>query len=329
MIRLIEQEFNKVQANEREKLEQRAIKFSMLGAAVFAVIGLFYGLYTHSQSIMFDGVYSSISLVMSGVTLWVSKLVIRPDDQRFQYGYTHLEPLLNVIKAMIISATCLYAFAEAIASFLDGGRRVDLSAAITYAAISTVGCLGFGGIIYFYAKKVDSNLAKIDAIDWLFDGVLSIAILLGFVTAYALQQSQWSHLIPYLDPLLVMVLVALFIPIPIKIFRSNIREVLYLAPSKKLQNQLHDSIKTTLKPMGLDSFHLRMAKVGREFNLSVYVMFKPDIEFSAVPDLDQLRVRIWDNLQQIDTESNSLWLEVMFTADERWVFDSRSTVAHP
>ncbi|MGH1373130.1 MAG: cation diffusion facilitator family transporter [Cellvibrionaceae bacterium] len=318
-----------MQASEREKFEQRAIKFSILGAAVFAVIGIVYGLYTHSQSIMFDGVYSSISFVMSGVTLWVSKLVIRPDDQRFQYGYTHLEPLLNVIKAMIISATCLYAFAEAVASFLDGGRQVELSAAITYSAISSVGCLGFGGVIYFYAKKVDSNLAKIDAIDWLFDGVLSIAILAGFTIAYGLQQSQWSHLIPYLDPLLVMLLVALFIPIPIRIFRSNIREVLYLAPSDSLQNQLHENIKETLTPLGLDNYHLRMAKVGREFNLSVYVMFDTEVEPSKVHSLDQLRARIWDNLQWVDTESHSMWLEVMFTADERWVFDQKNVIARP
>lgn len=318
-----------MQINEREKFEQRAIKFSILGAALFAIIGIFYGLYTHSQSIMFDGVYSSISLVMSGVTLWVSKLVVRPDDQRFQYGYTHLEPLLNVIKAMIISATCLYAFAEAVASFLDGGRQIELSAAITYAAISTVGCLGFGSVIYYYAKKVDSNLAKIDAIDWLFDGVLSIAILVGFMIAYTLQESQWSHLIPYLDPLLVIILVALFVPIPIKIFRSNIREVLYLAPSKSLQTQLHDKVKEALTPVGIENFHLRMAKLGREFNLSVYVMFESEIELAGVPDLDQLRERIWDNLQQVDTESYSMWLEVMFTADERWVFDSRSAIARP
>ncbi len=310
-----------MQVNEREKLEQRALKFSILGAAFFAVIGIFYGLYTHSQSILFDGVYSCISLVMSGVTLWVSKLVVRPDDKRFQYGYTHLEPLLNVIKAMIISATCLYAFTEAVASFLDGGRDVELSSAITYACISTVGSFTFGGIIYFYAKKVDSKLAKIDAVDWLFDGLLSAGILAGFSLAYAVRESEWSQYIPYLDPLLVMILVALFMPIPIKIFHSNIREVLYLAPSQSLQQRLHDNIKASLAAVGLDSFHLRMAKVGREFNLNVYVVMDASAQVSQVGDLDHIRQSISDNLQQVDTDSSSLWLEVMFTADERWVFD--------
>lgn len=104
---------------------------------------------------------------------------------------------------------------------------------------------------------------------------------------------------------------------------------MYLAPSKSLQARLHEAIQKTLAPMGLDNYHLRMAKVGRELNLSVYVILDADIELARVPGLDQLRTRIWDTLQPVDTESYSTWLEVMFTADERWVFDSRSAIARP
>ncbi len=308
-------------SQERQKLEQRAIKFSILGAAAFAVIGLGYGLYTHSQSILFDGVYSTISLVMSGLTLWVSKLVVRPDDDRFQYGYTHLEPLLNVIKAVIISATCIYALTEGVSSLLDGGRVIDLSAAITYACISTFGTLIFGSVIYFYAEKVNSKLAKIDAIDWLFDCLLSSGILVGFVIAYLIQDSAMGEYIPYLDPVLVILLTALFLPIPIKIFRDNIREVLLLAPSKELQQQLRGSVEQSIKAMGLKVCHLRMAKIGREFNLNVYVMVEELLDTRSVPTLDQVRQRIADDLEKVDTDSSSMWLEVMFTNDERWVFE--------
>jgi cation diffusion facilitator family transporter len=308
-------------SQERQKLEQRAIKFSILGAAAFAVIGLGYGLYTHSQSILFDGVYSTVSLVMSGLTLWVSKLVVRPDDDRFQYGYTHLEPLLNVIKAVIISATCIYALTEGVSSLLDGGRVIDLSAAITYACISTFGTLIFGSVIYFYAEKVNSKLAKIDAIDWLFDCLLSSGILVGFVIAYLIQDSAMGEYIPYLDPVLVILLTALFLPIPIKIFRDNIREVLLLAPSKELQQQLRNSVEQSIQAMGLKVCHLRMAKIGREFNLNVYVMVEELLDTSSVPTLDQVRQRIADDLEKVDTDSSSMWLEVMFTNDERWVFE--------
>ncbi len=308
-------------SQERQKLEQRAIKFSILGAAAFAVIGLGYGLYTHSQSILFDGVYSTISLVMSGLTLLVSKLVVRPDDDRFQYGYTHLEPLLNVIKAVIISATCIYALTEGVSSLLDGGRVIDLSAAITYACISTFGTLIFGSVIYFYAEKVNSKLAKIDAIDWLFDCLLSSGILVGFVIAYLIQDSAMGEYIPYLDPVLVILLTALFLPIPIKIFRDNIREVLLLAPSKELQQQLRNSVEQSIQAMGLKVCHLRMAKIGREFNLNVYVMVEELLDTSSVPTLDQVRQRIADDLEKVDTDSSSMWLEVMFTNDERWVFE--------
>lgn len=306
---------------KREKLEQRAILFSILGAMLFAALGLSYGLYTHSQSILFDGIYSCISLVMSLATLWVSKLVIRPDDENFQFGYTHLEPLLNVIKAIIISATCLYALTEAVSTLLDGGRRIALGAAMTYASISTLGSLSFGVVIYYLAKKSDSKLAAIDATDWLFDGLLSAGILIGFSVAYAIKDGPYGHLVNYLDPLLVIVLVLLFMPIPLRIFRNNIREVLYLAPSTKVQTQVDEGVRRALSAAGLSQYHLRMAKIGREFNLSVYVIVDADYRVERVAQLDGVRQSIAAELAPIDTQSSRLWLDVLFTEDEKWVFD--------
>lgn len=305
---------------QQQKLEQRAIRFSIIGAAFFASVGIAYGLYSRSQSILFDGVYSSISLVMSLVTLWVSKLVVRPDDERFQFGYTHLEPLLNVIKALIIGATCVYAATEAVSSLLSGGRQVVLNAAITYAVLSMVGSLTVGSLIYHYAKKTGSELAAVDATDWLFDGVLSVGILLGFLIAAALQDGPYGHWVRYMDPAMVIMLVALFAPIPIRIFRQNIREVLYVAPEKKVQQAIRQRVESALREVGLSRCHIRMAKSGRELNLSVYVMVGTDFPIDSVQQLDAIRDRIAEKLEPMENQSRGIWLDIMFTADREWVF---------
>ncbi len=306
---------------QRQTLEQRAIKVSITGAAIFAVIGLSYGLYAHSQSILFDGIYSTISLVMSLLTLWVSKLVVRPDDERFQFGYTHLEPLLNVIKALIISATCIYALTEAVSTLLSGGRQVALKAAVTYAALSAVGTLLFGSIIHRYAKKTGSRLAAVDATDWLFDCLLSLGILSGFGVAYLIQDGPYGYLVNYLDPLLVIIMVLLFLPIPVRIFRQNLREVLYLAPEQKLQQNIRNQVESALQEEGIDRCHLRMAKSGRELNLSVYVMVDDGFEIEGVQQLDDIRTRIAKKLEPIKKQNHSLWLDILFTGDEYWVFE--------
>ncbi|MBU3068559.1 cation diffusion facilitator family transporter [Aestuariicella sp. G3-2] len=305
---------------EREKLEQRAIKCSMFGAAVFATIGVSYGLYTHSQSILFDGVYSSISFVMSMVTLWVSKLVVRPDDERFQFGYTHLEPLLNVIKAIIITATCVYALTEAVSTLVSGGRIIALSSAITYASIATVGCFSFGGVIYYYARKTGSKLAAVDATDWLFDGILSSGILLGFTIALMIEDGPYGYLVKYLDPMMVIVLVMLFLPIPLRIFKANMREVLYLAPEKKLQQKVRNGVEEALKEVGLEQSHVRMAKTGRELNLSIYVLVDTNYNVDGIEQLDKIRARIAKKLEPLREQTGGLWLDIMFTSDKYWVF---------
>ncbi|GAB3111631.1 cation diffusion facilitator family transporter [Aestuariicella hydrocarbonica] len=307
-------------SKQRERLEQRAIKCSVFGAAVFATIGVSYGLYTHSQSILFDGIYSSISFVMSMLTLWVSKLVVRPDDERFQFGYTHLEPLLNVIKAIIITATCVYALTEAVSTLLSGGRQIVLTSALTYAGIATVGCFSFGGIIYYYAKKTGSKLAAVDATDWLFDGMLSTGILLGFSVALMMQDGPYGYLVKYLDPLMVIVLVMLFLPIPFRIFKNNLREVLYLAPEQKLQQQVRAGVQEALQEVGLQTSHVRMAKSGRELNLSVYVLVDTNYNVDGIEQLDKIRARIANKLAPLKPQAGGLWLDIMFTADKHWVF---------
>jgi predicted Co/Zn/Cd cation transporter (cation efflux family) len=66
------------------KIEQRALTLSMVSI------------------IFFNGVYSLIGLGIAGVTLWVSRLAERPDDEKFHFGYTRFEPLLNVGKSLFI-----------------------------------------------------------------------------------------------------------------------------------------------------------------------------------------------------------------------------------
>ena len=59
---------------------------------------------------------------MALLTLKVANLVQLPDDDRFHFGYTAIEPTLNLFKSLIIIATCLYAVMSSVNSVLSGGN---------------------------------------------------------------------------------------------------------------------------------------------------------------------------------------------------------------
>ena len=60
------------------------------------------------------------------MTYKVAKLIKRPDDERFHFGYAHFAPQLNLIKALLMITLCVFALASALNSVLEGGNEFDI-----------------------------------------------------------------------------------------------------------------------------------------------------------------------------------------------------------
>src|SRR5690242_19850527 len=104
--------------------EQRILKVSIAATVGVAAIGFVGGLLARSQAILFDGVYSLVDVALTLVALAVLRLVARQDSPRFQYGYWHLEPMVEALGGAILSLACIYALANAVIGFSDGGHEV-------------------------------------------------------------------------------------------------------------------------------------------------------------------------------------------------------------
>ena len=106
--------------DESSIIERKALIFSAAGMATLAVAGIWFALVSHSEAILLDGIFSSIGMMLSLLTLKVAEMVKRPDDEHFHYGYAHFTPLLNLIKALLMIVLCVFALASAIDAALSG-----------------------------------------------------------------------------------------------------------------------------------------------------------------------------------------------------------------
>src|SRR4029077_7745094 len=106
--------------------EQRILRLSIGVMVIVALFGVVFGLLSGSLSIVFDGVFSAIDAAMSGLALFVSRLVSRETTKhrRFQFGYWHIEPMVLAFNGGTLMLLCFYAFLNAVASFLEGGRQL-------------------------------------------------------------------------------------------------------------------------------------------------------------------------------------------------------------
>ncbi len=273
------------------KVERRTLKLSLYGSGAFVVLALVFAVLTHSDSILFDGVYSLISFSMALLTLKVAKLVERPDDDVFHFGYAAIEPTLNLFKSLIIVITCVYAVVSAVNRLMVGGNTALYELATIYGFFSTLGCFSVSLIMYKRSKNYHSDLVKVDAKTWLVDGILSAAILVGFLAAWWLVNSPWPHWAPIVDPLILIILGLSALPIPLKVMSHSLQEVIHKAPTSGIVEKIEARLMASLQGVDYQSVEVRVSKRGRGLYLLAHIIVSDDFNINSIEELDDIRAK--------------------------------------
>lgn len=269
--------------------EQRALKLSLYGVVFFVVLAIAFAVLTKSDAILFDGIFSLIAFCTSLLTLKVAHLAERPDDEQFHFGYTAMEPTLNLFKSLIIIVTCVFALVSAVNRLLAGGNHAEYGIAVIYGAVATVGCFSVAWLMYRSGQDYRSDLVQVEAKTWLVDGILSGSILLGFVAAWWLEDSQWSQFAPLVDPVLLIALVLLALPIPASIMFDSLKEVIAMAPPEDVVNEIEGRLLQTLRDVRTEHVELRVSKRGRVTYVLVHVVVAEDFRVTEISELDSIR----------------------------------------
>lgn len=295
--------------------ERQGLQLSIAGAISMAALGIGFFFFTDSEAVLLDGVFSLVGIAVAMITLRVSTLVALPDDEHFHFGYAAYEPMLNLAKGLLIVLIGVFAAISAVGTILDGGREIRGGLIVVYALIACTGCLAIAFIQRRIARTTGSPLAKVDAANWIIDGAISGAVAVAFLVVVLLEGGKFDHLLPYADPVVVILLMIVALPMPIAIIRTNWRQLLGRAPNRELQQEVHREIDGALEGIEGVTAKLRMLETGRSFYLQVYLVLDDDAEIGTIEELDALREKI---LQAIWDESPDVGVDIVFTRDKRW-----------
>lgn len=301
----------------KQTLEHRALKISLFGTVVMAVMGIGFGLFLNAKSILLDGFFSFLSMGMTGLSLFTSYLIQRPEDRRFQFGYAHLEPLLNSVNGIVILMLCLISFAFGLQSLLSGGNELHFAQTLYYAVPITLLCIVLWLYESWVARKTKSELVRVDSREWLVDAILSSTLTIGFVIGLFLQETSFAHLTRYVDSILVILLSAVAIIIPLKVLRKNVGEVLLVAPPEK-EKKLRGIVRKELAPYHPEMVGVHMAKIGRRYDIEINILLNPLSTLYNAP-LDRLDAVRNQLSEAIGLNTDEHWLTITFTQDEEWV----------
>lgn len=293
--------------------EQKILLYAAIGQLFFAALGIVFAFLTDSAAIMLDGFFSLIGFGISLLTLRVARLVQQPDDEWFHFGYARFEPLLNLSKGIVILGVCGISLASAIQALLHGGRQLNLGPAVIYSILAVVGCFTVAILLSRAAKKTGSPLIEVEVHTWRIDAIMSLGVLAAFVAAFFVDRTQWSHLVNYVDPALVVILVLAVISTPIRIVIEGLGELLGAAPRESVQREVEEKFEELLAGYPVEKTVLRMERVGRTSYLLAHVVVEPNLELTGIEELDDLRRKIAAGIQELHPS----WIvDTVFVADE-------------
>ena len=298
------------------KIENKILKLSVLGALFFALFGIAWGWAIDSEMIIFDGLYSFISLLLSMLSLFISNFMSKNDVEKFPFGKHILEPLVISIKSLVILIMCLYTLIDAVKIMFNGGNNIEFGLAIVYSIISVVGC----GIITLYMKKkekkLSSELIKAESNQWFMDTALSAAVLIGFLVAIVLSKTTLSFLNPYIDPTMTLIVSIIFLRLPIKTFIESFKEIISVKADDEINDDIYVLVKEIEEEYKFEESIARVSKIGRELRIEIDFVYNQNSKLKTLDQMDSVREEINDAIKHIKYNK---WLNVSFTGNKKWI----------
>lgn len=294
--------------------EDTLLKRSIAVTLLVGAAGIGFGILSGSLSIAFDGVFSGVDAAMTGLSLLVTRLIARETSRRFQMGFWHFEPMALAFNGALLTLLSTYAFVNAVATILAGGRPLTFDWAILYAALVALVCFAMA----FYGRRanrrIGSQFVRLDVAGWTMSGTITAALLVAFSLAALLQGTVHEWLTPYVDPAVLAVLALVLIPVPLRTVVSAAKDIVLVAPPA-LDATVRAAAEAAVARHGFRGFETYVAKAGRSNVIEIHFIVDETFEIGTVARLDAIREEVG---AAIGGAGRDRWLTIAFTGDRAW-----------
>jgi len=159
----------------------RALKISLVGLGVTAVLQLVVAVYSGSVALLGDSLHN-VADALTALPLWLAfSLGRRAANRRFTYGYGRAEDIAGIFVVLMIAFSGVFAAWEAV-DRLRNPRNVDHVVWVMVAAV--IGMVG-NELVAAYrirvGRRIGSASLVADGLHARSDGLTSLAVLIGAV----------------------------------------------------------------------------------------------------------------------------------------------------
>jgi cation diffusion facilitator family transporter len=262
---------------KREQKIIRASWWTIAGNAMLALLKLGVGFISGSFAVIADGIDSFSDIISSVVVLVAARIITRPPDIKFPYGYKKADTIAaKVLSFVIFFAGAQLAYSTIKLLITRGPMQTPGSLAIWVTLISILGKLILSLFLFRTGRNLESSMLVANARNMRNDILISLSVLASLIFTIIFQE-------PIIDRI-IAILISIFIMYEgFRIFMKSNIDLMDGIDNTDVYDQLFESVRSV---KGAHNPHrVRARKIGHYYMINLDIEVDPDIPVKEAHDI--------------------------------------------
>ena len=162
------------------KEKKRIVITSMIASAILAILKLIIGFSTNSLGILSESFHSGLDVLAALMTYYAIRIVIKPPDSKFTYGYAKIESLSSLAEILLLFLVAGYIFYEGLERIFFKSIEPDITFfSFAIMIISIIVDYWRSKTLFRVARKYGSQAIEADALHYKADMISSSIVIVG------------------------------------------------------------------------------------------------------------------------------------------------------
>lgn len=245
----------------------------VIGNALLSLLKIVIGIISGSLAVIADGIDSASDIVTSLITLFTARILMRPPNIRYPYGYMKADTIATKALAFVILFAGAQLAISTVRNFLEGTEReLPGMLAIYVTIVSIIGKFLLARQQLSKGKQTNSEMLKANARNMQNDILISVSVLIGLVFTFLLEM-------PVLDSITALFVSIWILKVGFQIFMQTNRDLMDANTEPELYNTVFNAVESV--EGAVNPHRVRIRKIGN------YYMVAMDIEVDEEISIQQ------------------------------------------
>lgn len=277
---------------KREQKIIRASWWAITGNAMLAFLKLLVGFIAGSYAVIADGIDSLSDLVSSVVVLVAARVIAKPPNIKFPYGYKKADTVATkVLSFMIFFAGAQLAWSTIRILWSGAAMETPGRLAIWVTLISIAGKLFLAVLLFRVGRKVESSMLTANARNMRNDILLSLSVLASLLFAVFLEE-------PLIDRIIALLISFFIMYEGFRIFMKSNIDLMDGIDNTGVYDKLFESVHAV---EGAHNPHrVRARKIGHYYMINLDIEVNPELPVKDAHDIAKnVEISIKSSLRNI------------------------------